>query len=100
MAPQPPRWRYRLLYAWRGRWPPSRIVGSAGATAAGRFVPITVVDNRPVATVSAGDGFVPLPSATIEIELPNGCQLRMHERVAASTLRKVVAYSGEGSTGL
>lgn len=63
-----------LLYAWRGRLPPSR-VNSAGATAAGGFVPITVVENRPVATVDPGAGFVPLPSATIEIELPNDAVL-------------------------
>jgi transposase len=83
-----------LLYAWRGRLPPSRMVGSAGATSADGFVPITVVDDRPVAMVGPGVGFVPLPSATIEIELPNGCRLRVHERVAASTLRKVGAVVG------
>ena len=82
-----------LLYAWCGRLPPSR-VNSAGATAAGGFVPITVVDDRPVATVGPGAGFMPLASATLEIELPNGCRLRVHERVTASTLRKVVAVLG------
>ena len=83
-----------LLYAWRGRLPPSGMVGSPGATAAGGFVPITVVGDRPVSTVGPGDGCGPVPAATIEIELPNGCRLRVHERVAASMLRKVIAVLG------
>ena len=82
-----------LLYAWRGRLP-SSAMASPGATAAGGFVPITVVDDRPVATVGPGGGCGPVPPATIEIELPNGCRLRVHERVAASTLRKVIAVLG------
>ena len=80
-----------LLYAWRGRLPPGGMVASPGITAAGGFVPIAVVDDRPVSTAVPGDGFGPLPPATIEIELPNGCRLRVHERVAASMLRKVIA---------
>ena len=55
------------------------------------FVPIAVVGDRPVSTVGPGDGCGPVPAATIEIELPNGCRLRVHERVAASMLRKVIA---------
>ena len=82
-----------LLYAWRGRLLPSGMA-SPGVTAVGGFVPITVENDRSVATVGPGDGFVPLPAATIEIELPNGCRLRVHERVAASMLRKVVAVLG------
>ena len=83
-----------LLYAWRGRLPSSGTVGSPLAAAAGGFVPIGVVGDRPVATVGPDDGCGPVPPATIEIELPNGCRLRVHERVAASTLRKVVAVLG------
>jgi transposase len=83
-----------LLYAWRGRLPPSGMVGSPLATAAGGFVPIAVVGDRPVSTAGPGDGCGPVPPATIEIELPNGCRLRVHERVAASTLRKVIAVLG------
>jgi transposase len=78
-----------LLYAWRGRLPPSGMVGSP--LAACGFVPIAVVGDRPVSTVGPGDGCGPVPAATIEIELPNGCRLRVHERVAASMLRKVIA---------
>ena len=52
-----------LLYAWRARLPPSGMVGSPLAPAAGGFVPITVVDDRPVATVGHGDGFVRKRSA-------------------------------------
>ena len=70
------------------------MVASPGATAAGGFVPIAVVDDRPISTAGHGDGFGPLPPATIEIELPNGCRLRVHERVAASMLRKVIAVLG------
>ena len=80
-----------LLYAWRGRLPPGGMVGSPLITAAGGFVPIAVVDDRPVSTVDPGDGCGPVLVATIEIELPNGCRLRVHERLAASTLRKVIA---------
>ena len=83
-----------LLYAWRGRLPSSGMVASPGATAAGGFVPITVVGDRPLSTVGPGGGCGPVPPATIEIELPNGCRLRVHERVAASTLRKVIAVLG------
>ena len=83
-----------LLYAWRGRLPPSGMVDLPGATAAGGFVPITVIGDRPVSTVGSGDGLGPVPPATIEIELPNGCRLRVHERVAASMLRKVIAVLG------
>ena len=83
-----------LLYAWRGRLLPSGMLASPGVTAVGGFVPITVVNDRSVATVGPGDGFVPLPAATIEFELPNGCRLRVHERVAASMLRKVIAVLG------
>lgn len=50
------------------------------------------MDGRQVATVGPGDSFVLLPSM-IEIELPNGCRLRVHERVAASTF----AQGGGGS---
>jgi transposase len=83
-----------LLYAWRGRLPASGMVGSPLATAAGGFVPITVVGDRPVSTVGPGAGSGPVPPATIEIELPNGGRLRVHERVAASMLRKVIAVLG------
>ena len=88
-----------LLYAWRSRLRPSGLVASPGVTAAGGFVPITVVNDRLVATVGSGDGFVPLPAATIEIELPNGCRVRVHERVAASMLRKVIAVLGSVRPG-
>ena len=88
-----------LLYAWRGRLLPSGMLASPGVTAVGGFVPITVENDRSVATVGPGDGFVPLPAATIEIELPNGCRLRVHERVAASMLRKVIAVLGSVRSG-
>jgi transposase len=87
-----------LLYAWRARLPASGMVAPPGARAAGGFVPIVVVDDRPVSTVDPGDGCGPVLVATIEIELPNGCRLRVHERVAPSTLRKVIAVLGSVRT--
>ena len=59
-----------------------------------RVAPLTAADDRPVATVGHGDGIGPVPPATIAIELPNGCRLRVHERVAASMLRKVITVLG------
>src|SRR4051812_37619582 len=53
-----------LLYAWRARLPPSGMVDPPGATAAGGFVPVTVVGDRAVSTVGRGDGFGPVPRAT------------------------------------
>jgi hypothetical protein len=44
--------------------------------------------------MSPGEVCSVLPPTTLEIELPNGCRLRVHERVAASILRKVVAVLG------
>ena len=94
-----------LLYAWRGRLRPSGMVASPVGTnpSPGPTVAtdrsFTMVNDRSVATVGPGDGFVPLPAATIEIELPNGCRLRVHERVAASMLRKVIAVLGSVRSG-
>jgi hypothetical protein len=61
------------------------------ASAAGAFVPAAVVVNRPVSMAGSGGSFLPLPAATIEIELPNGCRLRVHEWVVTSTLYRVIA---------
>ena len=82
------------LYAWRSRLMPGAVGGPPVATAAGGFVPIAVVGDRPVSSVGPGDGCGPVPAATIEIELPNGCRLRVHERIAIGMLRKVVAVLG------
>lgn len=76
-----------LLYTWRSR------LGRGPAADAG-FVPITVHDEprpRPMAGV---DGAEVLPAGTIEIALPNGCRLRVHERIAPSVLRKVIGVLG------
>jgi hypothetical protein len=51
-----------------------------------------VVDDRPPAIMLASDAAV--AAVTIEIQLPNGCRVRVHERIAATTLRKVVAILG------
>jgi transposase len=83
-----------LLYAWRGRLMSGAVGGPPVATVAGGFVPIAVVGDRPVSSVGPGAGCGPVPAATIEIELPNGCRLRVHERIATSMLRKVIAVLG------
>lgn len=75
-----------LLYTWRGRLA-REAAGLAG------FVPVAVVDQaRP--TPVGGDEVPALPAGTIEIALPNGCRLRVQERVSASALRKVIAILG------
>jgi hypothetical protein len=57
------------------------------------FVPVAVVDQaRP--TPVGGDEVPALPAGTIEIAPPNGCRLRVQERVSASALRKVIAVLG------
>jgi transposase len=74
-----------LLYTWRSRF-------GHGPAEAG-FAPLTVLDApRPAPTAGAVE--VELPAETIEIALPNGCRLRVHERIPASTLRKVVGVLG------
>ena len=44
-----------LLYAWRGGLPASGMIASPGATPAGAFVPVAVVDDRPV-SMAGPDG--------------------------------------------
>ena len=88
-----------LLYAWRSRLTPGTVGGPPLATAAGGFVPIAVVGDRPVSVVGPGDGCGAVPAATIEIELPNGCRLRVHERIATGTLRKVITVLGSVRPG-
>ena len=71
-----------LLYTWRSRF--AHGPGEAG------FAPLTVLD-APRSERAAAVGEVEmLPAGTIEIALPNGCRLRVHERIPASTLRKVI----------
>ncbi len=83
-----------LLYAWRGRLAQGGLVDASRATSLGGFMPVTVVGGQPGSAMAPGEVCGVLPPTTLEIELPNGCRLRVHERVAASTLRKVVAVLG------
>jgi transposase len=80
-----------LLYSWRGRLARTTGAGADPPTSPG-FAPVCVVDGRPAPVMVAGDGGV--AAATIEIELPNGCRLRVHERIATSTLRKMLTVLG------
>ncbi len=88
-----------LLYTWRSRLAPGAVGGTSMALGAGGFVPIGVVGDPLVSTVGSGDGCGPVPAATIEIELPNGCRVRVHERIATSMLRKVIAVLGSVRPG-
>jgi transposase len=81
-----------LLYYWRGRLAATASSGPGGVPAAAGFAPVCVVDDRPPAIMLASDAAV--AAVTIEIQLPNGCRVRVHERIAATTLRKVVAILG------
>jgi transposase len=81
-----------LLYAWRGRLAPATAVGAGSRAVSAGFAPVCVVDGRPSPVLVGDDGRV--AAATIEIELPNGCRLRVHERVATHTLRKMIAVLG------
>jgi transposase len=81
-----------LLYHWRGRLAATASAGLGGGSRASDFIPVCVVDGRLSAVTLVSDAAV--PAATIEIHLPNGCRVRVHERIAATTLRKVVAVLG------
>lgn len=80
-----------LLYTWRGRLAQGGLVDASRATHLTGFVPVTVVGGQPGSAMDSGEVCNVVPPTTIEIELPNGCRLRVHERLAASTLRKVIA---------
>lgn len=74
-----------LLYTWRSRF--------AGGPGEAGFAPLTLLDvPRPEPPALASEA--ELPVGIIEIALPNGCRLRMHERIPASTLRKVIGVLG------
>ena len=75
-----------LLYTWRSR------LGRGPADAG--FAPITVLDEPRGDLTAVAVSTEVLPAGTIEIGLPNGCRLRVHERIAASSLRKVVGVLG------
>ena len=80
-----------LLYYWRSRLAAAASAGSGGATGSG-FVPVCVVDDRPPAVRPASEAAV--PAGTIEIHLPNGCRLRVHERITTAALRRMLALLG------
>ena len=77
-----------LLFTWRRQCRE----GALGVGELPRFVPVAVATET--AALPRSCGLAERPMGLIEIELPNGCRLRVHERVAANTLRKVVAVLG------
>lgn len=85
-----------LLFSWRRQVRD----GVLAAPAPARFVPISVVAAGPeeraiadVPAVSAGavaTATVAGEAASVEITLPNGCRLRVDQRVDARALRRIV----------
>jgi len=59
---------------------------------AARFVPVAVATET--AGLPPSCGLVERPLGLIEIELPNGCRLRVDREVDGRTLRRVVAALG------
>jgi transposase len=78
-----------LLYYWRRRLAPPASADPVGGPRASSFAPVCLVDDRSPAIMLASDAAV--PAATVEIHLPNGCRLRVHERITAAVLRKMLA---------
>ena len=85
-----------LLFSWRRQVRDGVLAAPAPAT----FVPISLVsvqreeraaDNVPAVSAGAVAGAaVPGEAASVEITLPNGCRLRVDQRVDARALRRIV----------
>lgn len=82
-----------LLYNWRSRVERGELVDPTGAVDTG-FVPVAVMDARAMARVPPWQAPTLSSPGMIEIELPNGCRLRVSERVAVSTLRRLIGVLG------
>jgi transposase len=77
-----------LLHNWRRQVREGRLAARAPA----RFVPVRVAEAAQLPAVVAPSPAKDAPgAATIEIELPNGCRLRVGNGVTATLLRRVVA---------
>ncbi len=77
-----------LLFTWRRQYRE----GALGVGEAARFVPVAVATET--AALPPSCGLVERPLGLIEIELPNGCRLRVDREVDSRTLRRVVAALG------
>ncbi len=76
-----------LLFTWRRQYRE----GALGVGEAPRFVPVAVTGE---AALPPPCGLAEQPLGLIEIELPNGCRLRVDREVDGHTLRRVVAALG------
>jgi len=65
------------VFAWRKHYR-----AEAGAPTALRLVPVTVTPDRPIDPAPA--------SARIEIELPNGCRIRVDAAIDSKALRRIL----------
>jgi transposase len=77
-----------LLFTWRRQYRE----GALGVGETARFVPVAVATETDALPPSCG--LVERPLGLIEIELPNGCRLRVDREVDGRTLRRVVAALG------
>ena len=77
-----------LLFTWRRQYRE----GALGVGEPPRFVPVAVTAEA--ALPPSGCGLADRPMGLIEIELPNGCRLRVDREVDSHTLRRVVAALG------
>jgi transposase len=77
-----------LLFTWRRQYRE----GALGVGEAPRFVPVAVTAEADLPPSACG--LAERPLGLIEIELPNGCRLRVDREVDGRTLRRVVAALG------
>lgn len=77
-----------LLFTWRRQCRE----GALGVGEPPRFVPVAVTGEA--ALPPSACGLAGRPLGLIEIELPNGCRLRVDREVDGRTLRRVVAALG------
>ena len=75
-----------LLHNWRRQMRDGRLA----APPAPRFLPVHVTDAAPAAPVRP-PARPPSDVETVEIELPDGCRVRVGNAVSLATLRRVVA---------
>ncbi len=74
-----------LLYSWRRRLAGRGLVDAPAGLEAG-FVPVVVTGERRTTAAAAIE--------LVEIELPNGCRLRVSERIGTAPLRRMIMLLG------
>ena len=76
-----------LLHNWRRQVREGRL----GARLPARFMPVRLAEATPVAVTASPPAKELSHSETIEIELPDGCRLRVGNGVNTAQLRRVVS---------